>query len=70
MCVICVEWQAGKLTSKEAFRNLGEIINSTDDEETKFHLFGLSEKILDKEVGETAADEELDAAWHTETHGD
>lgn len=25
MCLICVEWQLGKLTFDEAFRNLNEI---------------------------------------------
>ena len=35
MCKICADWQLGKLTTKEAWRNLGEMKDSpfsTDEE--------------------------------------
>lgn len=70
MCRICVEWEQGKLTSKEAFRNIGEAINTTDDDDTREHLFGLSERILDKEVAPADSDDEMDQAWHKENYGD
>lgn len=70
MCRICVEWEQGKLTSKEAFRNIGEAINTTDSDNEREHLFGLSERILDKEVAPTETDDEMDQAWHKENYGD
>lgn len=69
MCRICVEWELGKLTTKEAFRNLGELINSTDDEETKDHLFDLSNKLLDEEVPYEERDQELEGQWYKELKG-
>jgi len=32
MCLICVEFEKGKLTLKEAYRNLGEMRESLSDE--------------------------------------
>lgn len=49
MCLICLEWEKEKMTSKEALQALGEIaINSTDEAEVT-HMFELANKILDKE---------------------
>jgi len=49
MCIICKDWQLGKLTSKEALRNLGEMIEGAENIE-KNHYFKIAEEILDKEV--------------------
>lgn len=51
MCIVCVDWEKGKMTSEEALRALGEFIQSGDEysEETK-HYFDAADKILDKEV--------------------
>lgn len=69
MCIICVEWEAGKLTSKEAFRNIGEVVVKSDAEAK--HFFDLTDRILEKDLGAMKdLDEELDAAWHSETHED
>ena len=70
MCVICTEWQMGKLTSKEAMRNLGEILVNAEDEQIREHLFDLSNKIIDSEFPETLVNEELDSKWWQETHED
>lgn len=67
MCIVCVEWQAGKLTSKEALKNLGELIKTED---AKDHYFLAVDKILDKEMQTTVYDDETDTAWHKETYGD
>jgi hypothetical protein len=67
MCVVCSDWEKGKLTSKEALRNLGEMI-ATGTEKEKKHYFEVSEKILDKEVPMNDTDSELDQSWHEETH--
>ena len=69
MCVVCKEWELGKLTSKEALKNLGEMINTSKDKE-KEHYFEASSKILDKEVKSGETDEELDQIWYDETRGD
>lgn len=70
MCIICKDWELGKLTSKEAFKNLGEMMEAAknDAEESK-HLFEVYEKILDKEVPISDNDEELNKNWHDENHG-
>lgn len=69
MCLICVEWQSGKLTSKEAFKNIGELIMDEDKpQEERNHLFDLSDKILEKDLGQVATDDEMDEAWYKETH--
>ena len=67
MCIVCRDWEAGKLTSKEALRALGEMIPGAKPKE-KEHFFKVSEKILDKEVPLNENDEELDQSWHEETH--
>lgn len=48
MCLICLEWEKGKLTTKEALKNIGEYINSEDT--NKNHYLELAEKILNKEL--------------------
>ncbi len=50
MCLICSDWEKGKLTSEEAWRNLCEMskLPSTTAEEL-MHYFELSGKILEKE---------------------
>jgi len=69
MCKVCVEWEMGKLTNKEALNILGELIGeSTADSKRHKHYYGVVEKILDKEVPMADADEELDQKWHEETH--
>lgn len=68
MCKICVEWEAGKLTAKEAYRNIGEVVVKSNEEAN--HLFALSDRILEKEMGPSEQDEELNAAWHKEMRGD
>lgn len=73
MCIICKEWMAGKLTSKEALSNLGELIGlkSESDRNPKIkHYYSVIDKILDKEVPMNDNDEELDKRWHEETHED
>lgn len=65
-CLICVEWQSGKLTSKEAFRNLGESLqaaNENDEYEKVEHLLELSNKILDMEVPLEDPDPEVEGIW-------
>lgn len=70
MCVVCKEWQAGKLTSKEALNNLGELINAAGEEGVEtMHYWEVTSKILDKEVPVGESDEELDKSWHDEIHG-
>lgn len=53
MCIICLDWQKGKLTNKEAIRNAWEITRFGDltDEEIDHY----------KEVMSRAADQEADS---------
>lgn len=67
MCLVCVQWQAGKLTNKEAIKNLGELIN-TDGDLGNEHFYRVIDDIMDKELPTSEPDSDLDAAWHRETH--
>ena len=60
ICIVCKDWQKGKLTAKEALKNLGEMINSEDDSS---HYYEVVEKILDEEVPMSEKNEELDKKW-------
>lgn len=69
MCIICKDWQAGKLTDREAFRAIGELLG-TDDEEKRRHLFELSDRILEEGDPLPEWDEEVDGQWWDENHED
>lgn len=69
MCVICIDWEKGKMTSKEAMDAIREVIDTTDLERTG-HLVKLAERIVNKEFPEPAAqDVELDAEWERKNRG-
>lgn len=69
--MVCSEWELGKITTKEALRNLGELIRtSSEDNNESAHYFDAVEKVLDREVPFKESDKELDKSWHQETHGD
>ncbi len=67
MCMICKDWELGKLTSKEALRNLGEVMREAN-KSSRAHYDDVVEKILNKEVPVGESDDELDKNWHEETH--
>jgi hypothetical protein len=50
MCLICSEWELGKLTNKEALRNLGEMIDFEENEQKKEHFLKTAERIIDVEI--------------------
>lgn len=64
MCIICIEWEKGKMTSKEAFKAIGETMNP----KTQKHLEDLSEKILSKEVPLTETNADAEEAFWNATH--
>lgn len=71
MCIICKDWAAGKITSKEAIKNLGEMIGmkgEADLDPKIRHYYDAINKVIDKEVPFEETDEELDKSWHEETH--
>ena len=68
MCMLCVEWEKQKITSKEAFGAISEMISTTKDKNQVEHLKVLSERIISAEVPETKADEELEKNWSDETY--
>lgn len=73
MCLICVEWNAGRLTNKDAFRNLGESLRAATDQDEYDqvdHLLELSNKIMDKEVPFEETDSEVDSLWDGQTRSD
>ncbi len=48
ICIICSDWQKGKLTNFEAMRNLQEFANSTDSWEEISHYLDLAKKIKEE----------------------
>ncbi len=68
MCIICTEWAKQKLTSKEAFRAIGEILHTSKDKAELDHVKELSEKILSNEVPETESNPQMDKDWWNSTH--
>lgn len=64
MCIICLEWEKQKITSKEAFRAIGEMMNPKNQK----HLEELSEKILTKEVPMEDTDPVADGEFWNATH--
>ena len=69
MCIICIDWEKGKMTSREAMAAIGEIIGNSDLEKTE-HLINLSGRIVDKDVSSgTVQNEELDEQWEKKNRG-
>lgn len=68
MCAICIEWEKERLTSKEAFKAMGEVIGITEDENVIQHLQDLSEKIIAKEIPPSESNEQVDQDWWDSTH--
>jgi len=66
--MLCVEWEKQKITSREAFGAINEMLSTTKDKKQVKHLQDLSEKIISAEVPETKADEELEKSWSDETY--
>jgi len=51
MCVVCTDWLKGKMTSEEALRALGEMIETDfNNGKSNGHYYDVVDKILDKEV--------------------
>jgi hypothetical protein len=65
MCLICVEWEKQRMTSKEAMKAIGESLLHSNKVHTE-HLIDLSEKIISSEVPLNATDSEADALWTDE----
>jgi hypothetical protein len=51
-CMVCLEWEKGKLDVKDALRNLGEMIQTGLEKEDIDHYFEVAEK-LTKDQNET-----------------
>lgn len=69
MCQICVDWEKGKMTSKEAMRAIGEVIGPAQGDENE-HYIRLAERIVNKDVSSgTPANETLDAEWERNRRG-
>lgn len=64
MCIICIELAKGKMTSKEAFKAMGEIINPENQE----HLEEVADNLLNQEVPMPEVNEEADEAFWNLTH--
>lgn len=49
MCIVCIEYNKGKLTYKEAFRNIREVSENANEEELR-HFSEVIDKIVNDEV--------------------
>jgi hypothetical protein len=66
MCIICAEWEKGKMTAKEALRAIGETMNS--DPKQIGHLTELSDRIMDQEVPMNNRNEQAEKDFWNSTH--
>ena len=66
MCIICTEWSKGKMTAKEAFRAIGETMNS--DLKQVEHLTELSDRIMDTEIPLNTRNEQAEKDFWNSTH--
>ena len=48
---VCTDWLKGSMTSEEALRALGEMIDTAKEEEKK-HYYQVVDNILDREMDE------------------
>lgn len=71
MCIICAQFNAGKLTSKEALQNLGELMNSNPvtvkGRHEQEHYTKVVDRIMEKELGKSEDDPEMNKLWQKET---
>lgn len=65
--MLCVEWEKGKMTSKEVMRAMGEMV-AGDSTKAK-HLTDLAARILDKDLPVGQSDQDQDAEWERKYHG-
>jgi hypothetical protein len=61
MCLLCIEWVKGSMSNQEAINAVGEMLESEKDSETRDHLFGLINRVMDKE--DEARDSGLDTVY-------
>lgn len=50
MCQLCIEYNKGKMITKELLSNIGEMVDSNEDQEQQKHLFELADKAISKEM--------------------
>ena len=50
MCLLCLEWEKDRMTSREILNAVGEMLDFSEDDEERTHLFGLVERVLDTEA--------------------
>jgi hypothetical protein len=54
MCIVCIDWIKGSLTSREAIKNMSEMVMSAADGESKedlsAHFSELINKIVNKKI--------------------
>jgi hypothetical protein len=49
MCIICLDWQKGKMTDDEALRALSEMVNiDPESKKPDYHYYQEIDRILDK----------------------
>lgn len=70
MCNICIDWEKQRMTSKEAFRAIGEVLHTSNDKSQVQHAKELAERIIQKEVPTTETNEEADGDWWNATHSE
>jgi hypothetical protein len=67
MCIICTEWEKGKMTSTEALRAAGEMMG---DKASVEHVREVVNKIMEKESPSGSdQDVEIDEEWERKNRG-
>lgn len=58
------------MTSKEAYRAIGEVLGTTKDQKEIDHLIDLSDRILDKDVELSEIDKAVEKMWYEDMYGE
>lgn len=68
MCSLCKLWESGRITPKEAYNQIGKLIEKSKDSADLKHLTELSDIILDELLPLSESDPEAENAWWKATH--
>lgn len=68
MCQICEDWESGQLSSKGAFKAIGDAMKTAKTKKQMDHFHAVCDKILSKECPEPEVNEEEDERFWNSTH--
>jgi len=68
MCIICKEWETGKLKIGPALKKVAKNLKNAKTDLQKQHLWELSDRILEDDSPTKQINESIDSLWWDATH--